>query len=195
MPTTLNSDEVTRRPINQEKSMEINKKPISILLSSKIHLRLNREDSFVFLLISVTSTSAIHKLHWKLAGRPGPRPFLLQIQEAWPPVSSCFSSRFPGPHQFSLRPRWPDPPFPSSLRDPSIRISKFSQAQSRFHLSLAKAKILFETVTVVSPFPLSGAGTRPPSGPSHFSQTKLPGNFLPRSPARPRLPSPRPGGR
>lgn len=187
LPMILNSGKIIMKPgchRNQSKH-------ILILLSSKIYWSLNRIDSFVFL-----SLPHLQHTNTPLRG-PGlrgpqtpppldsgilaPRPLLPETQVSWPPSTS------------SLRLKSRDLQTPSSPRDPSIRILKLlPDPPARLHFFFAKAKILPQTVTIGSPFPLSSAGARPPSGPSHFSQTKLPGNFLLRS-APPARGSPAPG--
>lgn len=120
---------------------------------------------------------------------------LKDSQKSRPPDPNSFRPRFLGLHQ--------PPPWDLGV---GISISLLSQGckqlnpevptRPKLDFTFAKAKILLQTVTVGSPFPVSGARARPPLRSLPLFPNKAPGQLSPsQRPARPRLPSPRPGGR
>lgn len=162
----------SRPPLNSGK---VTGNPPSHTLILKTKFEAEQKRSFVFLSLS-------HPQHTNKLERS---------QKSRLPDPCSFRPTFLGPYQpppWNLGVRIPHPSPPQRRTHPNPEVPTKPKLDSTF----AKAKILLQTVTLGSPFPVSGARARPPLRSLPLFPNKAPGQLSPRR-APPARGSPAPG--
>lgn len=163
----------SRLPLNSGK---VTGSPPSHTLILKTIFEAEQKRSFVFLSFS-------HPQHTNT---------LESSQKSRLPDSCSFRPTFLGPHQpppWNLGVRIPHLSPLQRRKHPNPEVPTKPKLDSTFAKQKSSSKLSPSDPPSLCPAP----GPAPPSGPSHFSQTKLPGNFLLAEPRPPAAPQPQAG--